>query len=70
MIFIEVKALSGANYVRAGEVLAVQTLDAKRCAVIVQGGVSVSCNEPAADVVARLEAALGAALEKDNRQTA
>lgn len=60
MIFLEVKALAGQNYVRADDVLAVQGLDPKRCAVVMRGGVTVPCSEPAADVVARLEAALAA----------
>jgi len=59
MNFIEVKSLSGSSYVRARDVLAVQMLDQKRCSLVMSGGAAISCNEPAAEVVARIEAALG-----------
>jgi hypothetical protein len=58
MIFIEVKALVGVNYVRAADIVAIQAQDSRRCVVIMQGGVSIPCAEPAAEVAARIEAAL------------
>lgn len=58
MIFFEVKALAGVNYIRASEILAIQAQDPRRCVIVMPGGVTVPCNEPAGDVIARLEAAL------------
>ena len=56
MLFIEVKAMAGVNYIRASEVLAVQYTDREKCAVTLTGGVTIPCYESAAAVVARIEA--------------
>ena len=60
MIFVELKSLAGSNYVRAADVIAVQYTDPTRCAVMMQGGVTLPCVEPAKSVVEKLERALGA----------
>ena len=57
MIYIEVKTLAGVSYVRSADVLAVQFNDPQRCTVIMVGGVTLPCTEPAKDVAARVEAA-------------
>jgi hypothetical protein len=58
---VAVKALAGFNYVRADAVVAVSSTDPLRCTVFVTGGVSIPANEPAKDVIAKLEAASAAA---------
>ena len=55
--FIPVKALAGFNYVRADQVIAISANDQAKCLVLMSGGVTVPCSEPAKDVVAKLEAA-------------
>ena len=59
MIFIQVKALAGMNYIRAGDVIAVSFTDRDKCNVMMAGGVTLSCVESAAEVSARIEAAVG-----------
>ena len=61
MLFIEVKSLAGVNFIRAGDVVAVQFVDRDKCAVVMAGGVSLPCVEPASVVAARIEAAVGGA---------
>ena len=56
--FVEIRALGGASYVRAGEVIAVQYLEPQKCNVLLSGGASLSCAEPATQVRARMDAAL------------
>ncbi len=56
--FIALKALSGFNYVRLDQVVAIHATEQAKCVVMVAGGFTVPCAEPAKDVVARLEAAL------------
>ncbi len=65
MIFIEVKSMAGVNYIRASEVLAVQYADRERCNVVMVGGISMACMEPAAQVAEKITSALtGAAAQK------
>ena len=54
--FVAVKALAGFNYVRVDQVIAVHATEQTKCVVLMTGGVTVPCSEPAKDVVARLEA--------------
>ena len=56
--FVEVRTLSGASYVRATDVIAVQHVDAQKSTVLMAGGTNLSCSEPAKAVMARVEAAL------------
>jgi hypothetical protein len=51
-----VKALTGFNYVRHDQVIAVAAAEATKCMIYLVGGVTIHCSEPAKDVVARLEA--------------
>lgn len=51
-----VKALSGHNYVRADQVVAVAAAESTKCVIYLIGGVTIHCSEPVKDVVARLEA--------------
>lgn len=55
MIFIEVKALAGSNFIRAKDVIAVQQTSPDKCAVMMAGGVTIPCSEPTKDIVGRLE---------------
>ena len=57
MVFIEVKSLAGTNFIKAGDVLAVQYSDPNRCSVVMVGGVTLACMEPASTVAAKIEAA-------------
>jgi hypothetical protein len=54
---VALKALAGLNYVRVDQVIAISATDPARCTVIMTGGVSIPCSEPAKDVIAKLEAA-------------
>jgi hypothetical protein len=54
---VALKALAGLNYVRVDQVIAISATDPTRCVVIMTGGVSIPCSEPAKDVIAKLEAA-------------
>jgi hypothetical protein len=54
---VALKALAGLNYVRVDQVIAISATDPARCTVIMTGGVSIPCAEPAKDVIAKLEAA-------------
>lgn len=56
--FVEIRALGGASYVRAAEVIAVQYLEPQKCNVLLSGGASLSCAEPATQIRARMDAAL------------
>ena len=60
MLFIEVKSLAGVNYVRAGDVIAVQYSDREKCTLMLAGGMTLQCTEAASAVAARIEAAVGA----------
>ncbi len=55
MLYIEVKAMAGVNYVRAQDIMAVQYTDRDKCALMLSGGVTMPCYEAAAVVVARIE---------------
>ena len=57
--FVEVRMLAGVSFVRAKDVIAVQYVDAQKSAVVMAGGASLSVSEPAKQVMARIEAALG-----------
>lgn len=54
---VALKALAGLNYVRVDQVLAISATDPTKCIVIMSGGVTIPCSEPAKDVIAKLEAA-------------
>ena len=55
MLYIEIKAMAGTNYVRARDILAVQYTDREKCSIMLTGGVTMACYESAAAVVARIE---------------
>jgi hypothetical protein len=55
--FVALKALAGFHYVRFDQVIAITASEPAKCVVIMAGGISVSCSEPAKDVIAKLEAA-------------
>ena len=57
MKLIPVKALAGFNYIRPDAVIAIGSTDPTKCTVYMAGGVAIPGNEPAKDVIARLEAA-------------
>jgi hypothetical protein len=63
MLFIQLKALAGLNYVRADQVIAVSATEPAKCTLAMAGGVTVPCSEPAKDVIERLEAAIRAKQE-------
>ena len=63
--FVSVKTLAGFNYVRADQVMAVATAESTKCNIYLAGGVTVPCAEPAKEIVARLDAATAAALERE-----
>jgi hypothetical protein len=65
MIFIQVKAMAGVNYIRAAEILAVQYTDREKCVVMLTGGVTIPCYESAAAVVERIEAQTTSGSEKE-----
>jgi hypothetical protein len=54
---VALKALAGLNYVRVDQVVAISATDPTKCIVIMTGGVTIPCAEPAKDVIAKLEAA-------------
>jgi hypothetical protein len=60
---VALKALAGLNYVRVDQVVAISATDPTRCIVIMTGGVTIPCSEPAKDVIAKLEAASSARQE-------
>jgi hypothetical protein len=55
MSFIQVKAMAGMNFIRANDILGVLFTDREKCSILMVGGVTVPCYEPAAAVVARIE---------------
>jgi len=63
--FVSVKTLAGFNYVRADQVMAVATAESTKCNIYLAGGVTVPCAEPAKEIVARLDAAQAAAIERE-----
>lgn len=58
MVFFQVKTLAGVTYIRASEVIAVAFTDRDKCNVIMGGGISLPCSEPASVVSERIEAAI------------
>ena len=58
--FVGVKSLGGFNFVRPDRVLAISVTESTKCVILLAGGVSVSCSEPAKDILARIDAALAA----------
>jgi hypothetical protein len=54
---VALKALAGFNYVRVDQVIAVSATEPSKCVVMMAGGVTIPCSEPAKDVIAKLEAA-------------
>jgi hypothetical protein len=61
---VPIKALAGFNYVRVDSVMAVGATDPHRSTIYMAGGVSIPANEPAKDVIAKLQAADEAPAEK------
>ena len=57
MKLVPIKALAGFNYVRPDAVIAIGATDPARSTIYMQGGVAIPANEPAKDVIAKLEAA-------------
>ena len=57
MKLVPVKALAGFNYIRPDAVIAIGSTDPTKCTVYMTGGVALPGNEPAKDVIAKLEAA-------------
>jgi hypothetical protein len=55
--FVQVKALAGFNYVRSDQVIAISAIEPTKCNIVMVGGVTVPCSEPAKDVIAKLETA-------------
>ncbi len=58
MVFIQIKSMAGMNFIRASDVIAVQFSDPLRCSIMMAGGISLACTEPASAVAERVEAAL------------
>lgn len=58
MVFIQVKSLAGVNFIRASEVIGVTFSDPQRSTVLMVGGVTIACTEPATAIAARIEAAV------------
>ncbi len=54
---VPIKALAGFNYVRPDAVMAVGATDQARSTIYLAGGVAIPANEPAKDVIAKLQAA-------------
>ncbi len=54
---VALKALAGFNYVRVDQVIAISATEPGKCVVMMAGGITVPCSEPAKDVIAKLEAA-------------
>jgi hypothetical protein len=54
---VAIKSLAGFNYVRPDAVMAISASDPAKCTVFMSGGVAIPANEPAKDVIAKLEAA-------------
>ena len=57
MKLVAIKALAGFNYVRPDAVIAIGATDQARSTIYMAGGVAIPANEPAKDVIAKLEAA-------------
>jgi hypothetical protein len=63
MLFIQLKALAGVNFVRADQVIAVYATEPGKCTIAMAGGVTVPCAEPAKDIIERVEKATRAIKE-------
>ena len=57
MKLVAIKALAGFNYVRPDAVIAIGATDPAKCTIYMTGGVAIPANEPAKDVIAKLQAA-------------
>ena len=53
--FIIVKTVKGFAYIRPERVVAINASDADDCLILMTDGVTIAANEPAEDVLARLE---------------
>ena len=53
---VAIKALAGFNYVRVDSVVAIGATDPAKCTIYIAGGVAIPANEPAKDVIAKLQA--------------
>jgi hypothetical protein len=58
MVMVAIKALGGTNYVRAENVIAVQSTPTGGSIVVMEGGVMVQSSELSKDVAERLASAL------------
>ncbi len=58
MLLVEMKALSGACFVRAEHILAITQTEPTKCNLVMVGGTTVSCVEPVRVVADRVEKAL------------
>ena len=54
--FVIVKTKTGFAYLRPDRVVAVNAADSEQCMILMTDGVTIAAEEPAEDVVARLEA--------------
>jgi serine/threonine protein phosphatase PrpC len=53
--FIIVKTVKGFAYIRPERVVAINASDATDCLILMTDGITIAANEPAEDVLARLE---------------
>jgi hypothetical protein len=60
-MFVQVRSLGGMNYVKPETVIAITMSDPTKCTIFLEGGVSISCNEPAKDAYEKIMQALGQA---------
>jgi hypothetical protein len=58
MSFVAVKSLAGQHFIRATEIIAVSVSDPVRCNIYITGGAMLPATEPAASVIAKVDAAL------------
>ena len=65
--FLVVKTKKGLAYIRPDAVLAVNSSDPGECVVLLTHGVTIVAEEPAEDVVARLEAKTQDADKRETR---
>jgi hypothetical protein len=54
--FVIVKTKAGSAYLRPERVVAVNATDSGECLILMTHGVTIAAQEPAEDIVARLEA--------------
>ena len=54
--FVIVKTKAGSAHLRPDRIVAVNAIDSEQCLILMTDGVTIAAEEPAEDVVARLEA--------------